>query len=171
MNYTIMPASLDDQPVIYRLFEEAITFQKANNYIGWSSYDKVFIKADIEKRQLFKIVLEDEIVCIYSIYKSDVLIWREKEIGDSIYIHRIVLNRKFSGRKLFANIVNWAIEFAKRNKLKYIRMDTWAENKKIIAYYESYGFSLIEFYRTPATENLPVQHRNLLVALLEKKVI
>jgi len=166
-----MPASLDDQPVIYRLFEEAITFQKANNYIGWSSYDKVFIKADIEKRQLFKIVLEDEIVCIYSIYKSDVLIWREKEIGDSIYIHRIVLNRKFSGRKLFANIVNWAIEFAKRNKLKYIRMDTWAENKKIIAYYESYGFSLIEFYRTPATENLPVQHRNLLVALLEKKVI
>jgi len=165
-----MPASLDDQPVIYRLFEEAITFQKANNYIGWSSYDKVFIKADIEKRQLFKIVLEDEIVCIYSIYKSDVLIWREKEIGDSIYIHRIVLNRKFSGRKLFANIVNWAIEFAKRNKLKYIRMDTWAENKKIIAYYESYGFSLIEFYRTPATENLPVQHRNLLVALLEKKL-
>ena len=165
-----MPASLDDQPVIYRLFEEAITFQKANNYIGWSSYDKVFIKADIEKKQLFKIVLEDEIVCIYSIYKSDVLIWREKEIGDSIYIHRIVLNRKFSGRKLFANIVNWAIEFAKRNKLKYIRMDTWAENKKIIAYYESYGFSLIEFYRTPATENLPVQHRNLLVALLEKKL-
>lgn len=49
-------------------------------------------------------------------------------------------------------------------------MDTWAENEKIIAYYKSYGFTFIENYRTAETEDLPIQHRNLHVALLEKKI-
>jgi hypothetical protein len=46
-------------------------------------------------------------------------------------------------------------------------MDTWAENEKIIGYYRSYGFLFVESYTTPDTQDLPLQHRNLHVALLE----
>ncbi|MCY1512485.1 hypothetical protein D9M68_469460 [compost metagenome] len=167
MKYVITNAVNDDLPVIYNLFEKAIQFLKANRYIGWNSYDKAFIKSDIAQGLLFKITYGKEIACIFSVCYSDALIWREKEMGNAIYLHRIVLNRNFAGEKLFNKVLEWAIPFAKNRKLEYVRMDTWADNEKIIAYYKSYGFSFIENYTTPNTENLPVQHRNLHVALLE----
>jgi hypothetical protein len=46
-------------------------------------------------------------------------------------------------------------------------MDTWADNYKIIEYYKSFGFVFIENYKTPDTPELPIQNRNLNVALLE----
>ncbi|HEX2846493.1 MAG TPA: GNAT family N-acetyltransferase [Chitinophagaceae bacterium] len=170
MNYSVTNASTDDLPVIYSLFEEAILFQKENNYTGWKNYDKEFIKSDIQHQLLFKIMLGDDIVCIFSICFNDALIWREKEKNDAVYLHRIVLNRQFKGRKIFQEVLDWAIQFARKEKLKYVRMDTWAENEKIIAYYQRYGFSIIENYTTSGTEDLPVQHRNLNVVLLELNV-
>ncbi len=165
--YTIVNASSDDLNIIYHLFDEAILFQKKNNYIGWSSYDENYIKADIKNGLLFKMLTNDTIACIFSICYTDILIWREKEKGNAIYLHRIVLNQKFKGEKIFQKILNWAIDLIISKNLRYIRMDTWADNEKIIGYYKSYGFKFIENYTTPNTENLPIQHRNLKVALLE----
>jgi ribosomal protein S18 acetylase RimI-like enzyme len=160
-------ASIEDLPVIYEMFEQAIAFQKKNNYIGWQDYDKAFIRSDVENQLLFKITNGEDVICIFCICFTDLLIWRDKEQGNAIYLHRIVLNQHFKGEKVFKKVLDWAIPFATEKKLKYIRMDTWADNAKIIAYYESYGFKFIENYTTPGTEALPVQHRNLNVALLE----
>ena len=167
MNHQIINATTDDLPVIYQLFEEAILFQKRNNYTGWNSYDKGFIQADIGNGLLYKMVSNDTIICIFSICHRDALIWRQKEKGDAIYLHRIVLNQQFKGEKVFRKVLEWTIQFAHKRNLKFIRIDTWAENEKIIAYYKSHGFLFIENYTTNDTANLPVQHRNLNVALLE----
>ncbi len=170
MNFLITNTSIGDLPVIYSLFEDAMLFQKENNYIGWNSYDKEFIKSDVRNGLLFKLINGNNIVCIFSICYRDALIWREKEKGDAIYLHRIILNQKFKGEKVFQKVLAWTIQLAREKKLSFIRMDTWAENEKIIGYYKSYGFTFIENYTTPATVNLPVQHRNLKVALLELSV-
>lgn len=167
MNYSIQQAELIDLPAIYQLFEEAILFQKANNYIGWKNYDTEFLKADVESGNLYKIISDGNIICIFSVCFNDSLIWREKENGDSLYLHRVVLNQKYKGQKGFEKTLEWARSFAVSKGLKKIRLDTWADNEKIIAYYKGYGFSSIKNYVTPNTEDLPVQHRNLNVALLE----
>ena len=49
-------------------------------------------------------------------------------------------------------------------------MDTWADNLKIIDYYKSYGFRVIEDYKTSDSKELPEQHRNLNVTLLEHSI-
>lgn len=167
MSYKITHADYGDLPVIYHFFEEAILFIKENNYVGWKNYDKQFIQSDIENKLLFKILIGSDITCFFSICMRDALIWREKENGDAVYLHRIVINRKFAGEKLFEKVLEWANDFVKQHHLKYIRMDTWAANEKIINYYKTYGFSFVENYTTPGTNNLPEQHRNLCVALLE----
>jgi len=66
--------------------------------------------------------------------------------------------------------LNWAKQFTEENNLKFVRMDTWADNKKIIDYYKSFGFEFIENYKTINAPELPIQNRNLNVALLEMKV-
>ncbi|MBZ5857613.1 cupin domain-containing protein [Flavihumibacter profundi] len=170
MPIDITNAVVHDLPVIYQLFEEAILFQKRNQYIGWDSYDKEYIQEDVQNGLLFKMVQDNTIACIFSICYSDPLIWREKENGDAIYLHRIVLNRVYKNEKAFKTVLEWAISHAREKQVSYIRMDTWADNEKIIGYYKSYGFHFIENYTTPGTPDLPLQHRNLNVALLEFEV-
>jgi hypothetical protein len=46
-------------------------------------------------------------------------------------------------------------------------MDTWAANPTIINYYKSFGFSVIENYTTPDSEELPLHNRKLALTLLE----
>ena len=90
-------------------------------------------------------------------------------MGNSIYLHRIVVNPEFKGQRLFGTILDWAIEHSKQKGLSSIRMDTWAANPTIIDYYKSFGFAFIENYTTPDSEELPVHNRNLALTLLEYK--
>jgi ribosomal protein S18 acetylase RimI-like enzyme len=169
-NHNILNTSAEDLNFVYALFDEAIRYIKNNNYVGWTTYDKDFIKMDIENNLQFKIVQDDHILCVFSICFTDRLIWRKREKGDAIYLHRIVVNPMFKGQKQFEKILNWVREFAVKIGLRYIRMDTWAENPNIIGYYQSFGFLHIEDYTTPNTTKLPEQHRNLKVALLQLDV-
>jgi ribosomal protein S18 acetylase RimI-like enzyme len=165
--YRVDNASPDDLPFICELFEQGIAFQKSRNYIGWNSYDTNYIRKDIDGKLLFKIIVEENILCVFSICFNDRLIWRDMEKGDAVYLHRIILNRQFAGSKAFEKVLEWSIRFARDKGLKHIRMDTWADNSRIIDFYKGYGFRFIENYKTSDTEDLPVQHRNLNVALLE----
>jgi ribosomal protein S18 acetylase RimI-like enzyme len=170
MNYKISNTELSNLKFIYQLFDEAIFYMKANKYIGWTTYDKNYLINDLENKNQFKITIDEEILVVFSICYNDPLIWREMEKGDAIYLHRIVVNPKFKGQKQFDKILNWIKIFAAEKGLKYIRMDTWADNPNIIEYYKSFGFSHIEDYTTPNINELPEQHRNLKVALLEFKL-
>jgi ribosomal protein S18 acetylase RimI-like enzyme len=170
MDFVITKAVTSDLPAIYQLFEAAIRFQQKNHYVGWKSYDQEYLQQDVQQGHLLKIITGHTISCIFSICYRDPLIWREKERGDALYLHRIVLNRAVQQEKAFQKVLNWAVNHAREKQLTCIRMDTWASNEKIIGYYQSYGFRFIENYTTPGTEELPLQHRNLDVALLEFKL-
>ena len=171
MNYTIENAHTTDLPFIYHLFDEAILFQRRNAYRGWDGYDKAFLSEDVKKGLLYKVIYQQQIACIFSVCYTDQLIWREMDRGNAIYLHRVVLNQQFKGQHLFQQVLDWARQTAIERGLTYIRMDTWADNEKIIDYYKRYGFQFIEQYTTADTTALPLQHRNLTVALLELDVV
>ena len=59
---------------------------------------------------------ESVIAMVFSVRYSDKLIWRELDEGGSIYLHRIVVNPAFKGRKLFGVILDWAIDHVKRKR-------------------------------------------------------
>ncbi len=134
MSHLVIPATINDLPIIFDLFEKAIQYQKSNEYIGWNSYDKNFIKVDIKQGLLYKIISGDSVLCIFSVCYTDKLIWREREKGDAIYLHRIVLNREFQGLKMFRAVLYWAIKQVRDQSLRYVRMDTWAGNVKLISF-------------------------------------
>lgn len=165
--YQIENATIDDLNTIYCFFEEAIFYQKKKNYVGWENYDRDFILQDVNNKLQFKISQGNDTLCIFSICYSDAIIWREREKGDAIYIHRIIVNPLFKGNNQFKKVLNWAIESAIQKELKYIRMETWAENINLIEYYKTFGFKIIEYYTAPNSNKLPYQQRNIKAALLE----
>jgi len=170
MNYEIINTAKTDLEFVYFLFEEAIKFQKRKNYTVWKGYDKKALEKDVEKGLQYKIVANGEILCVFSVCYSDKIIWRDKEQGNAIYIHRAVVTPKHRGQKLFAKILKWTINCATAKSLDYIRMDTWDDNPNIVEYYKKFGFNVIEYFTTPDTPDLPTQHRNLGLILLQYSI-
>lgn len=158
---------MEDLPKIIQLFEDSIVYQEQHGYPAWKNYDKGAIARDIQECNQYKAVTEEGIGIVFSVTYRDKIIWREKDDGQSIYLHRIVVNPEFKGQKLFGHILDWAKGHISRRGLKNIRMDTWASNPTIIDYYKKFGFEVVENYTTPNTDELPVHNRNLALTLLE----
>jgi ribosomal protein S18 acetylase RimI-like enzyme len=169
-NIKIVNTTREDLDTIFYLFEQVMELQGKNGYRVWDNIDKTGLEKDIEKRLQYKILRGNDILCIFSVQYNDPFIWRDRDKDDAIYLHRIVVNLKFKGQKQFEKVLNWSKEFARQNNLKFVRMDTWADNKKIIDYYKSFGFEFIENYKTGNLSGLPTQNRNLNMALLEMKL-
>ena len=166
-NFKIANTTKGDLDKILWLFEQAMDLQGKNGYKVWSGIDKIALEKDIENGLQYKIVRDNDILCIFSVQHNDPLIWRDRDQNDAIYLHRIVVNPNFKGQRQFEKVLNWAKHFARQNNLRFVRMDTWADNEKIIDYYKSFGFEFIEYYKTTDASELPIQNRNLNVALLE----
>ena len=166
-NFKIVNTTKEDLDKILWLFEQAMDLQGKNGYKVWSGIDKIALEKDIENGLHYKIVRDNDILCIFSVQHNDPFIWRDRDQNDAIYLHRIVVNPNFKGQRLFEKVLNWARHFARQKNLSFVRMDTWADNEKIIDYYKSFGFEFIEYYKTTDASELPIQNRNLNVALLE----
>lgn len=166
----IINTSKEELGIVIWLFEQAMKLQGKNGYKVWETIDKSGLQREIENRLQYKIMQGGVIVCIFSVQYNDPFIWRYRDKGDAIYLHRIVVSPKFKGQRQFEKILVWAKKVAQENNLKYIRMDTWADNEKIINYYKSFGFEFVEYYITTNAPELPIQNQNLNVALLEMKL-
>lgn len=167
---SITNTTKSDLSVALWLFEQAMALQNRNSYKVWQSIDQANLERDIEKGLQYKFIKDKDILCIFSIQYNDPFIWRERDRNDAIYLHRIVVNPNFKGQKMFEKVLNWSVVFTKQNDKKFIRMDTWADNYQLIEYYKSFGFRFIKNYKTEDTVKLPIQNRNLNVALLELNI-
>lgn len=167
----IVNTTLSDQDDVFSFFEQSIVYQEKNGHISWRNYDRKAVLRDIENKMQFKIVVNGMTAMVFSVCFSDPLIWRQRDQGDAIFLHRIVVNPLFKGRRLFGTIVEWAVAVAREKQLRFVRMDTWAKNPTIIKYYQTFGFELVELFTTPNTNELPVHNRNLDLALLQLPVL
>ena len=165
--YEVRNTEISELTQIFDLFNHSIIYQEKHGYPAWKNYDKNAIIKDIENKNQYKVVIDTKPAIVFSVCYSDTVIWRHFEKGDSIYLHRIVVNPDFKGQKLFGIIVDWSIKHCQQKGLKNIRMDTWASNPTIINYYKTFGFNFVESYTTPDSEELPVHNRNLELTLLE----
>jgi predicted GNAT family N-acyltransferase len=166
----IKNTKMTDLPQIFDLFDQSINYQEKNGYPVWKNYDKNAIIADIENKNQYKAIIESKTGIVFSVGYTDKIIWRDLDKGDSMYLHRIVVNPECKGQKLFGVILKWAIEHSKQKSLSSIRIDTWSANPTLIEYYKSFGFSIVETYTTPDSIELPVHNRNLALTLLEYRV-
>ena len=166
----VLNTGINDLEQIFELFDHSIVYQEKKGYPVWRNYDRNTIIKDIENKNQYKVVVDLKTAIVFSVRYADKVIWRDLDRGDSMYLHRIVVNPDFKGQRLFGKILDWAIEHSRQKGLSSIRMDTWAENPTIINYYKSFGFTFIENYTTPHSEELPVHNRSLALTLLEYRI-
>jgi len=156
-----------DIDIIFYLYGEAIEFQKKVFHNSWLGFDRTMVETEIDEKRLWKIIDEEQMACIYSVAYKDPMIWRERSEDSAIYIHRIVTNPDFRGRGYTRTITEWAKDFARANGVRFIRMDTWGDNQKLIEYYQDCGFNYLGVTTPEVTDALPKHYVGISLSLFE----
>jgi ribosomal protein S18 acetylase RimI-like enzyme len=154
---------------IFELYDAAVAFQKTVFNKQWQGFEASLVEKEIAENRQWKIIVDGEIACIFAITFDDVAIWKEKDQNDSIFIHRIVTNPKFRGANFVQHIAVWAKEYAKTQNRPYVRMDTWGDNEKLIAYYQKCGFDFLGII-IPDYHGLPKHYEGITLSLFEIKI-
>lgn len=166
----IINSELKDIPEILGLYEQARSFQKVKGAVLWPEFDLKLIETEISENRQWKIVIGNEIACVWAITFSDPEIWGDKNADPSLYIHRVATNAKFRGQHFVEKMVDWAREYAKTIAKEFVRMDTVGENKGLIQYYQKCGFEFLGFTRLGAAGTLPAHYHHATVSLFQMSV-
>ena len=163
----IQNSTIDDLAEIFHLYRMATDLQNAKQVVPWPEFDRTLIETEIDEKRQWKLLINSEIACIWATKFSDPLIWGEKNLDPSVYIHRIATKPAFSGKNLVAKIAEWSLQYAKKNNKTYVRMDTVGQNEKLIEHYKNCGFEFLGLSKLTTTDGLPVHYHNATVSLFQ----
>jgi ribosomal protein S18 acetylase RimI-like enzyme len=166
----IINSTSNDFNTIYTFYDYAIAYQKTKFHKHWLHFDEGMIETEIRENRQWKIIVDENIVCVFAITFNDPVIWGEKDKQPSIYIHRIVTHPDYRGNNYVKDIVTWAKTYCKENNRQYIRLDTWGDNEKLIAHYTNCGFTFLGLSSEMKSDTLPKHYDSLQLSLFEIKV-
>jgi GNAT superfamily N-acetyltransferase len=73
--------------------------------------------------------------------RADARLWTSEErLEAALYLHRLIVQRKYAGRRLGAEILTWACTKAACVGAQWVRIDVWTDNRRLQEYYEQHGF-------------------------------
>ncbi len=167
---TIQHSTQEDIDEIFRFYDMAVEYQKKVFHKHWQGFDRELVEKEIKEKRQWKIIIDDTIACVFAITYSDPFIWKEKDKDPSIYIHRIVTHDKFRGRNFVVEIIKWCKEHAKEKGKKFIRLDTWGDNPKLIDHYQKCGFTFLGIITPTPSMDLPKHYDCINLSLFEIKL-
>ena len=157
-----------DHALIFSFYDMAIAYQKTVFHKNWAGFDEEMVMTEIREGRQWQIRNEaDDVLCVFATTFSDADIWREKNADPSIYIHRIVTNPQFRGGSFVNDIIVWAKAYGRANGKKFVRIDTWGDNPRLVGYYERCGFRFVETVQITSDMDLPKHYDGISLALLE----
>jgi ribosomal protein S18 acetylase RimI-like enzyme len=160
-------ATISDTPTVLALYEKGSEFQKTAFGKGWQFIDTVRLQTEIKERRLWKIVESGAIACIFSVVYSDPILWRDLNADPAMYLHRIVTNPDFRGRGYVTKITDWSRAHAAANGLRYVRLDTWEDNGKLVDLYLSNGFRYVSTVELSESDATPKHYVGNRISLFE----
>jgi hypothetical protein len=154
----IIRSSPNDMSIIFSLFDTAIGYQERNGYDLWPRFSREMIETEIMEGRHWKLMDGDVTAAIFSVLYNDPVIWKEKDLEPSVYLHRIAVNPLCKGKGIMKTIRDWALHHARENQKRYVRMDTWGNNENLRKYYVSCGFNYIGQQHLQNTAGLPAHY-------------
>lgn len=166
----IQNSTISDIDEIFRLYKIAVDFQKTKFAVHWPEFERSLVETEIAESRQWKIVINDQVACVWATTFSDPQIWEKRNDDPAVYIHRIATNPDFRGQNLVQEIVEWAKQYALANHKRFIRLDTVGDNPGLISHYIKCGFDFLGLSKLQNTAGLPAHYDNATVSLFQLEV-
>jgi ribosomal protein S18 acetylase RimI-like enzyme len=164
----VQPATSTDLQAIHEAYAAGRRTQRDAGFEAWPVFTDATILGEIAAGHLVLVIEGGSVAGVFSVAYEDPAIWGELERGAHIYLHRIARAPGYRGRGLVEAVLAWARQRCAELGRSGFRIDTWAGNAPLIAYYERLGFRLIDVRRMPADPRLMPHYHGLELALLER---
>lgn len=164
----IEPATAADLPDIHAAYAAGRAIQRAQGFAVWPEFTDGSVLAEIAAGGLQRVVDGATTAGVFSVTYEDPAIWGELDRGAHVYLHRIARAPGYAGRGLMDAVLAWARERCRALGRAGLRMDTWADNATLIAYYGRLGFTVVGRRRLDADPRLHPLYHGLELALLEE---
>ncbi|MCX7547265.1 GNAT family N-acetyltransferase [Xanthomarina sp. F1114] len=163
----ILKSTLEDINDIFKLYDDATSYQKKVNNKSWRGFSRSLVEQEIDENRHFKIIEGKELACTFLIAFKNPVIWEDAGHDNAIYLHRIATNSNFRGQGYVKKIVAWTIQYAKEKNIDFVRLDTHSGNEKINTYYKSCGFTYKGIKSIEWTSDLPEHYKDGPFSLFE----
>lgn len=167
---TIQPSELADLAAILDLYRHASDLQREKGMVVWPEISPSLIKQELAEQRQWKMVIDDQIACIWVVAFDDPLIWGEKNNDPAVYLHRIATAPDFRGQGVVEYVLRATHDMACKMRLNYLRLDTVGNNPGLIKHYTNHGLTYLGAFQLPSTEGLPGHYNDGPVLLFESKV-
>ena len=146
----IVQAQTADVETVSEILREAAGWLIERGEKLWSPDDLLpeKIAEQVESGMYHLAFIEGEAAGCLRYQLEDKEYWDDVPHADSAFVHRVAVRRKFAGRGIARDLIEWAKHCAKADGKKYLRLDC-ADRPKLRRVYEGFGF---EFHSTKERE-------------------
>lgn len=169
-NVTIQPSDAADLQAILEMYGHASALQREKEMVVWPEIPPSLVNHEIAEHRQWKMVIDDQIACVWVVAFDDPLIWGKKNEDAAVYIHRIATAPDFRGQGLVEFVVKAVDDMACKMRLDFMRLDTVGQNPGLIKHYTEHGFQFLGAHTLPSTEGLPGHYNDGPVLLFEREV-
>jgi GNAT superfamily N-acetyltransferase len=85
---------------------------------------------------------DDGPVGVFRFELEDVIYWPEVGAGSSAFVHRLAVHPRAQGHKLAHTLLSHAVQLARAEGRRYLRLDCSSGRPKLRGVYEQFGFRL-----------------------------
>jgi GNAT superfamily N-acetyltransferase len=142
MGIFVEQAAPADAKTVSDILLEAAAWLRQRDMPMWRDNELVpeVIAADVAEGFFFIGKCNNEIAGVIKFQLEDKKFWPDVPDGESAYIHRLAVRRRFAGGEVSNQLLRWAVDRARNLKRHFVRLDCEASRPKLRAVYERFGF-------------------------------
>ena len=154
-------ATKQDLSRIIEITRACAAFMISKNIFQWNEKypSRDIFLADIEKKNLFIFKNESGLIgCVALSYDKDIeyndIKWITKD-DKNLYVHRLAVDPKFQKQGIGRLLMDFAEDYARDNKLKSVRLDTFSKNERNNRFYKSRKYIQLDDVYFPNQSEFP----------------
>ena len=140
---TIRQATGHDFGTVTEILSEAARWLDERGMSMWRADELLpaHVTADVDAGLFFIAECDGEAAGVVKFQLTDKLFWPDVPQGQSAFVHRLAVRRKFAGGGISSALLRWAVARARSLGRDYLRLDCEASRLSLRSVYERFGFS------------------------------
>ena len=154
-------AEINDLEDIMKMIHNCANDLISKNIFQWNEKypSRDIFLADIEKKNLFIFKNDSRLIgCVALSYDKDIeyndIKWLTKD-DENLYVHRLAVEPKFQKQGIGRLLMDFAEDYARDNKLKSVRLDTFSKNERNNRFYKSRKYIQLDDVYFPNQSEFP----------------
>jgi len=154
-------AEINDLDGIMKMIHNCANDLISKNIFQWNEKypNRDIFLTDIEKKNLFIYKNNSGVIgCVALSYDKDIeyndIKWLTKD-DKNLYVHRLAVDPKYQNKGIGKLLMDFAENYARDNKLKSVRLDTFSKNERNNRFYKSRKYTQLDDVYFPNQSEFP----------------